>query len=284
MSRRSNRNSKRNSGKSVQMILYAACFLLIVSGWVYSCFANHNQTEVLSDSLSADKSVDYEKVLTPGLTDSQILSYPGFTVSFNSSHHQPNYVSWELTGEETRGTEPRYNNFAQDPDVSACASLSDYRGSGFDRGHMAPAGDMKWSPEAMEACFLLTNICPQDGSLNSGSWKKLEEKCRQWAVRDSALVIVCGPILSDKLTRSIGDGVSVPERFFKVILAPYANPPRAIGFIMPNGKVEGGMQQAAVSVDEVEAATGFDFFSELPDEIENQIESQCNFPLWSKTR
>ena len=103
-------------------------------------------------------------------------------------------------------------------------------------------------------------------------------------MRDSALIIVCGPILTDKLTRTIGDGVTVPDRFFKVILAPYANPPRAIGFIMPNGRVSGGMQQAAVSVDVVEAATGYDFFSALPDDIVNQVEAECNFPLWSRTK
>lgn len=82
-------------------------------------------------------------------------------------------------------------------------------------------------------------------------------------MRDSAIVIVCGPILTDEITRAIGPGnVSVPERFFKVVLAPYANPPRAIGFIMNNGHVPGGMQAAAVSVDEVESATGYDFFAE----------------------
>lgn len=92
-------------------------------------------------------------------------------------------------------------------------------------------------------------------------------------------------MLTDKLTRTIGKTpVPVPERFFKVILAPYARPMRAIGFIMNNGYVDGGMQAAAVSVDEVERITGFDFFSSLPDEIENEIEAQCNFPLWSRKK
>jgi endonuclease G len=137
----------------------------------------------------------------------------------------------------------------------------------------------------MQACFYLTNMSPQAAALNSGAWKKLEDKCRDWAVRDSAIIIVCGPVLTDRITKTIGDTkVSVPTRYFKVILAPYANPPRAIGFIMNNGKVEGGMQQAAVSVDEVERITGFDFFSELPDDIENEVEAQCNFTLWSRLK
>ena len=275
--------ASQDARRRMQMLMYGVCVLLIVSGWAYSCYANHRNSKATPAGEVAD-AASLEKVVAPYLEDSQYIKYPGFNVSFNNRHHEPNYVSWELTGEETKGRTPRFNTFAPDLNVLGCARLEDYRGSGYDRGHMAPAGDMKWSQEAMEACFLLTNMCPQAKALNSGAWKTLEEKCRQWAVRDSALIIVCGPILTDKLTGTIGDGVTVPDRFFKVILAPYANPPRAIGFIMPNGRVSGGMQQAAVSVDEVEAATGYDFFSALPDDIENQVEAECNFPLWSRTK
>ena len=102
---------------------------------------------------------------------------------------------------------------------------------------------------------------------------------------DSVLYIVCGPVLTDELTERIGaTGVAVPQRFFKVIVAPYADPPRGIGFIMPNGAVKGGMQQAACSIDEVEAITGLDFFAALPDTIENAVERQCNFNQWSNRR
>ena len=97
------------------------------------------------------------------------------------------------------------------------------------------------------------------------------------------LIIVCGPVLSDRLTRTIGENkVTVPERFFKVILAPYADPPRAIAFIMPNSQVAGGMQAAVTTVDNVEAITGLDFFSALPDDLEAEVESKSSFPLWEK--
>jgi len=216
-----------------------------------------------------------------------LIHYPGFIVSFNKENHVPNYVAWELTAAECESnvTSRKSATFLPDLQIDGCAELSDYRRSGYSRGHMAPAGDMRWSRETMDACFLLTNICPQSTALNGGPWASLEEKCRIWARRDSALVIVCGPVLTDEITQRIGEsGVAVPERFFKVILAPYANPPRAIGFIMPNARFEGGMQTAAVTVDEVEMITGMDFFRSLPDEIENKIESECNFPSWSRRR
>lgn len=220
----------------------------------------------------------------PGLPE-QLLDYEGMTVSFNPAMHQPNWVAWELTADETRGETPRYNKFAADPDVEASADPWDYNYSGYDRGHMAPAGDMKWSDDAMRHTFFMTNICPQSKALNTGAWKSLEEKCRTWARADSSIIIICGPVLTDTITEFIGDSrVAVPQRFFKVILSPNARPMRAIGFIMNNGRVEGGMQRAAVSIDEVEAVTGHDFFAALPDSIENEVESKCDFHLWSTIR
>lgn len=225
------------------------------------------------------------EVKIPQSVPSEAVSYRGMEISFNPELHIPNWVAWELTADEVGGTEPRYNKFMSDNRVSGCPQLGDYSYSGYDRGHMAPAGDMKWDPEAMRETFYLTNICPQAKTLNTGAWKRLEEKCRQWAQADSAIVIVSGPVLSDAPLEYIGNSrVAVPARFFKVIISPYANPPRGIGFIMPNSRVEGGMQRAAVSIDEVEALTGYDFFSALPDSIEKIIESQCDFNRWSRIK
>lgn len=209
------------------------------------------------------------------------IAYDNFIVDFNPQLHIPNYVAWELTADETEGNEPR-GKFVRDYNVDGCPEHLDYTGSGYDRGHMAPAADMKWSDEAMRQCFYMTNICPQAHSLNGGAWKKLEEKCRIWARADSAIIIVCGPVLKPEPDEFIGKNrVAVPKGFFKVICSPYANPPRAIGFIMNNGKVAGGLQAAAVSVDSIEALTGLDFFAAMPDTIENAMEAECRFHLWS---
>ena len=198
-------------------------------------------------------------------------------------------MAWELTREETEGeiSRDKAAGFSADPNVPGCPSPSDYTHSGYDRGHMAPAGDMKWKQSAINQSFYMTNICPQAGELNRGAWKKLEEKCRQKAAADSAIVIVCGPIFTpgvDHETIGYDTRIPVPDKFFKVILSAYADPPTAIGFIMPNSYVTGGMQTCAVSVDSVEAVTGYDFFSALPDDVENTLEAQCDFPRWSVIR
>ena len=121
--------------------------------------------------------------------------------------------------------------------------------------------------------------------MNSGRWSSLEKLCRQWAQRDSALIIVTGPVLSDYLTRTIGPShVTVPDRFFKVILAPYADPVRAIGFIVPNTPTSDGLESMATSVDRVEEITGFDFFSALPDDVETVVEQQANMRDWNRRK
>lgn len=232
----------------------------------------------------AYRASELEEVVIPDELEEIKADYTGFRVSFNPAHRIPNYVVWELTRDEANGQVARKNDFHPDPNVYGCPSLSDYKRSGFDRGHMAPAADMKWDERAMYDSHVLTNMCPQDNSINTGRWNSIEKLERKWAQRDSALIIIAGPVLSDEITRTIGKGVSVPERFFKVMLAPFANPPRAIGFIVPNSPTEDGVERLCVSVDEVEAVTGYDFFSALPDDVENEVERASNFKLWQRLK
>ena len=132
----------------------------------------------------------------------------------------------------------------------------------------------------MQESFFLTNICPQNHSLNSGGWKRLEEKVRLWADRDSAVIVVSGPIVQGHINR-LESGVAVPTGFFKVLLAPFATPKRAIAFIYKNEGGQKVIERQAVSVDEVEALTGLDFFSSLPDDEENEIEKTCDYYEWN---
>lgn len=223
------------------------------------------------------------KVIIPETIPSQIKKYTGFTLSFNIENHTPNYSAWELLASETEGIAPRADKFWQDNDINGCPMHSDYTRSGFDRGHIAPAADMKWSHDAMHDCFVMANICPQAPALNSGAWNTLEKKQRKWAQRDSAIFIVAGPVYEKSDTIRIGNtGIRIPSAFFKVIIAPYIENPRGIGFIFPNMSSPGNMQNYSMTIDEVEKITAFDFFSMLPDNIENRIESKTSFKEWNK--
>lgn len=230
---------------------------------------------------SAEYVAELQVVKLPDVLPDKRLAYRGFTVHFNPELHIPNCVVYELTASETEGSVPRFGSFETDSAVAGCANPWDYTLSGYDRGHMIPAGDLRWDSMAMRESFKMTNVCPQTRALNSGGWTKIEDKIREWAVRDSALIVVTGPVITRGM-KTIGDShVAVPTAFFKVVLAPFATPMRAIGFVMPNKAANGPLKKYAVSVDEVERRTGIDFFSALPDDIENDIESQLNLSVWT---
>ena len=223
-----------------------------------------------------------EKVVIPNGLTSQIKEYTGFTLSYNKDNRTPNYVAWELLGTEVSNDVSRSDNFWQDPDIEGCTKHSDYTRSGYDRGHMCPAADQKWSEQAMNDCFVMANMCPQLHDLNAGAWEKLEEKERLWAKRDSAVMIIAGPIYTEDDDKYFESKVRVPGAFFKVLVAPYLDEPRGIAFVYPHMKCPGNMQDYATSIDEVEKITGFDFFSELPEEIEKMVESTYSFTEWNR--
>lgn len=223
----------------------------------------------------------------------KILKRVGYTVSYNAQNRIPNWVAWHLTASHADGRYKRNNQvFHEDMEVgSPRAYDSDYRSSGYDRGHMCPAGDNKWNREAQEQSFLFTNICPQRHNLNAGAWNDVELQCRDWAKRYGDLYIVCGPVLYDQQHRTIGrNRVVVPEAFFKVILRKEDRSGRskgyykAIGFVYENKGASRDMSRYVRSVDEIEELTGLDFFSELPDNIETIVEKSANLQDWYPLR
>lgn len=248
---------------------------------------NKVKTELTVEDVSSSPKFypGLESVTLPDNIPQQIKEYSGFTVSFNEDNHTPNYVAWELLGSEVSYEVERSNNFWQDTEIVGCPTTKDYSYSGYDRGHLCPAGDQKWSQQAMYDCFVMANMCPQDHQLNAGAWNTLENKERQWAQRDSAIMIIAGPIYLETDTQRIGNvGVRVPSAFFKVFLAPYVESPRAIAFVYPNMLSPGNMQDYAMSVDDLEEQLGYDFFPALPDEIENKVESSFSFKEWNRSK
>lgn len=211
-----------------------------------------------------------------------ILKRKGYTASYNPITKLPNWVAWHLTAAHADGdTKRKGNTFHEDPDVpEPRANTYDYVRSGYDRGHMCPAGDNKWNALAMEQTFLMTNICPQDHVLNIGDWNNLEAQCRQWAKQYGDIYIVCGPILYTGKHKTIGKNkVVVPEAFFKVILR-MGKSPQAIGFIYRNNDKRHPWGDYVNSVDEVERITGYDFFPTLPDSVERRVEKKYDAEAW----
>ena len=209
----------------------------------------------------------------------QVINYQAIRVNFNPSLRIPNCVAYELTATmvdmtDAPGHENRKNyNYARDTNVKSCPENWEYRGSGYSRGHMAPAMDMRWDKTTMTQCFYMTNMCPQDTKLNNDHWRVLEEKVHRWAKRDKRIMVYTGPIMG-KNPKMIGknkQNIAVPDAFFKVLYAPDQG--RAIAFIYENRPCPGNISKYAVTVAEVERRTGLTFSSAIP-------KRQCNIADW----
>ncbi len=209
-------------------------------------------------------------------SEEALLYRSAYTLSYNKDTRCPNWVAWHLTAEHVNGVHKRDGlKFMEDEEVTAPrATNMDYVQSGYDRGHMCPSGDNKWSADAQRESFLYTNCCPQLHNLNAGDWNELEQSCRKWAEELGELWIACGPIYIGENHKKIGrNKVVVPEAFFKVILTKADGEYQSIGFIYRNEAANKPKSSYVNTVDQVERITGMDFFHHLPDSIETKVEA-----------
>ena len=215
----------------------------------------------------------------------QIIQHEGYTVSYNADYRIANWVAYVLTDKEARSDKAeRQNKFVVDPLVKgASATNEDYTRTGYDRGHLAPAGDMKWSEKAMRESFYLSNITPQKPGLNRGIWKELEEQIRLWARENGAVLIATGPVIPDEELNRLGKNrVGVPRQFYKVLCMVVNNQLEGVGFLFENRDYgTTPLRQMMVPIDRVEQVTGIDFFPALPDDEERQMEATVHTDLWS---
>lgn len=170
----------------------------------------------------------------------ELVKHAHYVLSYNEPYEQAEWVAWELLSTELNGHESRSNSFYPDPLVSTgSASPNDYKGSGFDRGHLAPAADFSFSEEAMKESFYMSNMSPQNPGLNRGLWKKLEEECRELALKYGSIYQVSGPIFTSDSTSKLKSGVAIPNGYFRIVIYPADQPIDTLVYVMPNRKISG---------------------------------------------
>ncbi len=217
--------------------------------------------------------------------EEQIVEHEGFTLSYDEKYEQPIWVAYKLTKERLENkVAKRTDNFREDPNISSeSATLNDYKKSGYDRGHLAPAADFSYSKESMSSTFYLSNMSPQLPNFNRGIWKILEEQVRSWATQNNELFVVTGPIFQGKPKDKIGrNKVGVPTHYYKVILDIQPPEVKGIGFILEHKKYADPKSffTYAVSIDKVEEMTGLDFFPNIPNNLEDEIEENLYVNRW----
>ena len=258
-------NSKISSAGS---ILFFSAFSF------YSCSSGNGN----------DSKIKFNASLLPSAANcDQVVTHKAFTLCYSEKDEEPRWVAYLLTKEmcETNVVK-RKDKFIPDPLVkTGSAESSDYKSSGFDRGHLCPAGDMNWSEQTMEESFYMSNMSPQVHGFNAGIWEKLEGRVRKWASQKNEVLVICGGVLREGLQKiGVKNKISVPEYFYKIIYTESGGA-SAIGFIIPNQVCTGKSYiDFSVSVDSVEKFTGIDFFPALPDTSETRIEKNFNRSSW----
>ena len=231
---------------------------------------------------ASDSNAAYELPrYTRACSHSQQIVHKAYTVDYNEEWRLANWVAYSLTSEQTKGPVERYTKFDPDPQVKgATAQWWDYKNTRYDRGHLVPAGDMKWDETAMRECFYLSNICPQNHEFNEGDWNYLENRVRGWANFYGKVYVACGPIVSTH-PETIGENcIAVPDSFYKVVLCDMRGTWKAIGFVYANNGTHHNLNYYVRPVDDVERLTGIDFFYQLPDDVEERIEKEVDWEAW----
>ena len=222
-----------------------------------------------------------DDLLPASKKDELVINHLAISLLYNEKHEQANWVAYELESNKLNGNFKRKNQFRIDPKVlTISASPTDYKKSGYDRGHLAPAADMKWSRVAMEESFFMSNISPQTPGFNRGIWKKLESVVRRWANDYEKIYIVTGPVLTKEYLTIGANNVSVPDFFFKVIFDNQGLEKKAIGFVLPNEKSRKNLKDFSMNIDSVESITSIDFFHLLEDSFEDSLERSLDLSQW----
>lgn len=218
----------------------------------------------------------------PSSTTNQIIQHDYYTLSYNEKHEQAEWVAYELKKSHVRSSDFKRPYFIEDPKVkTGSADWRNYKNSGYDKGHLCPAGDMEFALKAYNDTFFTSNISPQIHDFNGGVWNRLEQKVRYWATKYDGIYVITGGVLQPSLKTIGKEEVSVPNYFYKVLLDNSNGQYRMIAFLIPSKKSDKPLYEFVVSVDSLEKMTGIDFFPRLNDKIENSLEKTSDYKSWS---
>ncbi|RZM14500.1 MAG: DNA/RNA non-specific endonuclease, partial [Pedobacter sp.] len=253
------------------------------------------------ENLKLEKiSADLKDIGLPAVAaNDELVRHSAYWLDYSPEFKQARWVAHIISPDVINGVVFRTNDFRVDSSIKAGSPVEAdyflktmkadstyvYDGFGYDRGHLAPSADFRWSSKALSESYFYSNMSPQLADFNRGCWGDLEDAIRGYIYRhpQSQLYVVTGPFLEaglPKIERGVNK-VTIPKRYFKVILDLQNK--KGIGFIMPNEAITKPLHNFAVSIDEVEKQTGLNFFSKLPEDVQKATESQLEPITWLPT-
>ncbi|AFL80075.1 DNA/RNA endonuclease G, NUC1 [Aequorivita sublithincola DSM 14238] len=236
-----------------------------------------------TSSTTQRNSEEFGESFLPASTTGAIVKHNAFTLSYSEENEQSEWVAYELKKSDLSKNEFERPYFEIDNKVKTIsADWRNYKNSGYDRGHLCPAGDRKMSFEAYNETFLTSNISPQNHNFNAGIWNRLEQKVRYWAQKYDGVYVVTGGVLKGNMNTIGDENVSVPNQFYKIVVDVTDGKHKAIAFLIPNKASDKSFYKYAVSIDEIEAITKIDFFPNLPFPIEDDMEAMLDLKAWGR--
>ena len=260
-------------------------FWSVVSFWVligllfglFSAFIFSNEG-AKTEGVNQKKTFDY----LPTSTTNQIVKHDYYTLSYNEKYEQAEWVAYELKKSYVRSSNFDRPYFIEDSKVkTGSADWRNYKKSGYDKGHLCPAGDMEFAINAYNDTFFTSNISPQLHDFNGGVWNRLEQKVRYWATKYDGVYVITAGVLQPNLKTIGQEQVLVPNYFYKILLDNSNGQYKMIAFLVPNAKSNKPLYEFVVSVDSIEKMTGIDFFPKLDGKTENSLEKNSDYKAWS---
>lgn len=260
--------------RTIYILLMLVC---IVGFWL---FENFYTPATYSDPSTSKANVAASGFL-PSSTTGEIVEHSYYTLSYSEPHEQAEWVAYTLKQEHLTYDDRERPYFIEDPKVrTKSADWRNYRGSGYDRGHLCPAGDRRFSEQAYNETFYTSNISPQDRDFNAGVWNRLEQKVRYWCKKYGDLMVITGGVLENDLLEIGDEDVDVPKSYYKIVMRGKAKEARALGFLIPAKESQQPLEQFLVPIDEIEKRTGIDFFEKQTKDWQSNIESEVKVRGW----
>ncbi|WP_103864009.1 DNA/RNA non-specific endonuclease [Aquimarina sp. I32.4] len=258
--------------------IYPVLIIIVTVGFYYfEGYLDNNRVMPNEDGENGNKGFFY----LPTSTTGSVIIHNNYSLSYSEKHEQAEWVAYELKKGHMSTNNFKRPFFEEDRKVkTSSADWRNYKKSGYDRGHLCPAGDRRFTYKAFEETFLTSNISPMNHEFNRGVWNDLEKKVRYWAKTYNAIYVVTGGVLVNDLPAIGYEHVSVPRYFYKVIFDNSSTNPKMIGFLIPHVDIQKELQEFVVPVDKIEELTGIDFFDKLDDKTENKLESSITIKKW----
>lgn len=255
-------------------ILLFAC---IIGFWLFENFYTPGH---YSEPDKKNGSIPFAEELLPGSTDDAIVRHDYFMLSYRESHEQAEWVAYTLEKSHLTYDDRKRPYFIEDPKVrTKSADWRNYKGSGYDRGHLCPAGDRRFSEYAYNETFYTSNITPQNKAFNAGVWNRLEMQVREWCKHYGTLYVLTGGILNGNLEEIGDEDVAVPKAFYKILIRKNGDSYKILAFLMPHEESTLSLSEFLVPVDTLESLTGMDFFKDLKD-AEKELEKKVDVSGW----